>query len=126
MLALWAAVFAEVRRNVRRILRAIRGNARYLGKVAIVHYYPTPPPLLFVSGAVRALNRAMDRAARPFQVVVADSDREFRRAASHSGANACDAGLLTQLDGQIGNCGIHPSDAGQRLLAQALEKAIKL
>jgi hypothetical protein len=41
------------------------------------------------------------------------------------GGNTCGAGLLTQL-GKPGDCGIHPSYAGQALLAQALEKAIRL
>jgi hypothetical protein len=36
------------------------------------------------------------------------------------------AGLLAQLNGQVGNCDFHPSYAGHALLAQALEKAIKL
>ena len=89
-----------------------------------MHYYPVSLP--FVSGAFRGVNRAMDRAARRFHVVIADGYGEFRRAALHSGGDPCKAGLLTQLNGQVGNCGIHPSYAGQALLAQALEKAIKL
>jgi hypothetical protein len=34
----------------------------------------------------------------------------------------CDAGLLTQLSG--GDCGVHPSYAGQCLLALAVERAL--
>jgi lysophospholipase L1-like esterase len=119
-----AALFAKVRRNVRRILRAIRRKAHYRGQLAIVHYYPVSLP--FVSGVFRRAGRAMDGAARPFHVVIADGYGEFRRAALHSGGDPCHAGLLTQLNGQLGNCGIHPSYAGQALLSQALEKAIKL
>jgi lysophospholipase L1-like esterase len=123
-----AAVFAKVRRNVRRILRAIRRKARYRGQLAIVNYYPffSLPSDSYLNRVVRGVSRAMDRAARPFHVVIADGYREFRRAALHSGGSACNAGLLTQLNGQVGNCGIHPSYAGHALLAQALEKAIKL
>jgi hypothetical protein len=41
-----------------------------------------------------------------------------------TGGNTCVAGLLTQL-GSPGTCGIHPSYAGQALLAQALEKVVR-
>jgi len=121
-----APVFAKVRRNVRRILRAIRRKVRYRGQLVIVHYYPPDEGSPFLSSVVGGVNRAMDRAARGFRVRFADGYGEFRRAALHSGGSACKAGLLTQLNGQVGNCGIHPSYAGQVLLAQALEKAIKL
>ena len=49
--------------------------------------------------------------------------RTFARASIHSGNNSCTAGLLTQL-GAPGTCGVHPSYAGQALLAQTLEGAI--
>ena len=70
-----------------------------------------------------SLNRAMRDAARRFDVVVADGFRELRLAAAHSADSTCNAGLLTQL-GKPGDGGIHPSFAGQALLAQALLKAI--
>ena len=57
-------------------------------------------------------------------MVIADGFGEFEAAAAHSGGNTCTAGLLTQLS--TGGCGIHPSYAGQSLLAQALEKAIHI
>jgi hypothetical protein len=41
------------------------------------------------------------------------------------GGSTCGAGLLTQL-GMPGNCGIHPSYAGQALLAEALAKVVTL
>jgi hypothetical protein len=50
----------------------------------------------------------------------------MRLAAFHSGAqgDTCKAGLLTQLSN--GQCGVHPSYAGQALLAQALTKAVRI
>jgi lysophospholipase L1-like esterase len=123
-----AAVFAKVRHNVRRILRAIRRKAHYRGQLAIVNYYPLfslASSYAYLNRVVRGVNRAMDRAARPFHVVIADGYGEFRRGALHSGGDPCNAGLLTQLNGQVGNCGVHPSYAGQVLLSQAVEKVIK-
>ena len=56
--------------------------------------------------------------------MIADGFGEFQAGSVHSGGNTCTAGLLTRLS--IGGCGIHPSYAGQSLLAQALEKAIHI
>jgi lysophospholipase L1-like esterase len=122
-----AALFAKVRRNVRRILRAIRRKARYRGQLAIVHYYSPGEAEPFLSSVRRGINRAMDRAARGFRVRFADGYGEWKRAALRSGGDPCTAGLLLQLHGLLeGKCGFHPSYAGQALLSQALEKAIKL
>lgn len=116
------AVYTTVARNVRYILSAIRNRAHYRGQLAIVNYYS--PVIAFNSYIVR-LNQAVDAAAKPFSVVVANGFGEFQAADSHSGGNPCTAGLLTQL-GSPGNCGIHPSYAGQALLARALLKVITL
>lgn len=119
-----SAVSRTVTKNVHTILSAIRSRAHYRGQILIVNYYS----LDYASGATNAesqlLNRAQDAAARRFGVKIADGYGEFERAALHSGSNTCTAGLLTQLGG--GSCGVHPSYAGQALLAQAVAKAIKL
>ena len=114
-----------ISRNVRRILSAIRNQAHYAGQLAIVNYYS----LNYASPADNAqsmlLNRTVDSAAKPFHVLIADGYGELQAAAVHFGGNTCNAGLLTEL-GKIGDCGIHPSYAGQALLAQALAKVIRL
>jgi lysophospholipase L1-like esterase len=119
------AVFTRISRNVRRILSAIRNQARYRGQLAIVNYYSLNYASAFLSNTSRGLNNAMDSAAKPFHVVIADGYGELKAAARRSGSNTCTAGLLTQL-GKPGMCGVHPSYAGQALLAQALLKAIRL
>ncbi|MGP0049464.1 MAG: hypothetical protein ACLPZR_11545 [Solirubrobacteraceae bacterium] len=48
---------------------------------------------------------------------LADAYRTFALASARSGNDTCTAGLLTQL-GSAGTCGVHPSYAGQALLAQ--------
>jgi len=55
-------------------------------------------------------------------VEIADGFGELQAASAHSAGNPCTAGLLTQLS--TGGCGIHPSFAGQALLAQSVENAI--
>jgi len=116
-----AAVIASVGKNVTTILSAIRNKAHYGGQIAIINYYA----ITASQSATTALgDSSIDAAAKPFHVVVADGLGEFATAAVHSGSDPCKAGLLTQLS--PGGCGVHPSYAGQSLLAQALEKAIHI
>jgi lysophospholipase L1-like esterase len=120
------ATAATVTKNIHTILSSIRKKAHYRGQIVIVNYYS----LNYTSPAINAqsqlLNQVQDAAAKPFNVRIADGYGELQAAAAHSGAggDSCKAGLLTRLSS--GGCGIHPSYAGQALLAQAVEKAIKL
>jgi len=119
------AVLAQLSHNVQQILSTIRDQAHYNGQLAIVNYYSPNYASASANGFSLAVNQTVDAAAKPFHVVVADGYGELKAAALHSGDNTCKAGLLTQL-GRPGKCGIHPSYAGQALLAQALAKAIRL
>ncbi len=116
-----ATLAATLTKNLHTILSAIRTKGQYLGQIVFVNYY-SPAPVL--NAITIHLEGVVDAATKPFHVKIADGYGEFATAAAHSGGNNCTAGLLTQLSG--GGCGIHPSYAGQALLAQAVEKAIKL
>lgn len=116
------ALERTITKNVHHILRAIRDTAHYGGQLAIVNYY-SPSPV--DNKTSKLLNTIVDTAAQPFHVVVAHGYAEFAQADKHSRGNACTAGLVTQL-GKPGDCGIHPSYAGQSLLAQAVEKVIRI
>ncbi len=119
-----AAVLATVGKNVKTILSAIRNKADYSGQLAIVNYYSLNYSNPLDNSQSTLLNTTQDTAAKPFHVVIADGYGEFQAGSVHSGGNTCTAGLLTQLS--TGGCGIHPSYAGQSLMAQALEKAIHI
>ncbi len=119
------ATLTKVSANVRQIVSALRNRARYRGQLAIVNYFSLNYASAFISGASAALNQAVDTAAKPFHVVVADGYGEFKAGTRIFGGSTCGAGLLTQL-GQPGKCGVHPTYAGQALLAQALAKVIRL
>lgn len=119
------ALLKKISSNVRVILSAIRNKAHYKGQIAIVHYYSLNYASAASNSQSLTLNKTLDTAAKPFHVETADGYGELQAAAAHSGGSTCSAGLLTQL-GTPGNCGIHPSYAGQGLLAQALIKAVKL
>lgn len=116
-----SAVIGTAAKNVGTILSAIRNKAHYGGQIALLNYYSPNASL----NAVTAVgNATIASAGKPFHAVVADAFGQFNAADAHSGGNPCIAGLLTQLS--TGGCGIHPSYAGQALLAQAVEKAIRL
>jgi lysophospholipase L1-like esterase len=117
-----AAVLETVAKNVHTIVSAIRKQGHYNGQLAIVNYYS---PLASDNATVPLLNGAIDSAAKPFHVEVADGFGAFETAAAHSGSNVCTAGLLTQLVNAPTPCGIHPSYAGASLLALALEKVVR-
>jgi lysophospholipase L1-like esterase len=118
-------LFSKVTANVRKILSAIRGTAKYKGQLAIVNYYSINYTSPLLSAESQLLNKYVDAAAKPFHVEIADSYAEFQTATVKFDGSMCEAGLLTYL-GSAGHCGVHPSYAGQSLLAQALEKAITL
>jgi lysophospholipase L1-like esterase len=108
--------------NVATILGAIRHEAHYVGQIAIVDYYAldySDPVQVFLS---TKLNDALKAGAQPFDVEIADGFAAFEAAALQAGGDSCAAGLLTKLTD--GGCGVHPSVAGQQLLAGALEKVI--
>ncbi len=116
-------VLRVIAKNVRTILSTIRTKAHYTGQLAIVNYYSLNYASPIANAESNELNRTDDAAAKPFHVVIANGYRTFARASAHSGNNTCTAGLLNQL-GSPGTCGVHPSYAGQALLAQTLQGAI--
>jgi lysophospholipase L1-like esterase len=104
--------------NVETAMSEIR--SLYRGPVIILNYYP-----LNYAGANYApsVNRTVDKAASRYHVSVANGWNAFETAAAGSSGNICAAGLLTTLVG--GGCGIHPSVAGQAVLALAVEEALR-
>jgi lysophospholipase L1-like esterase len=120
-----AAVTKRMTTHIRTIFRALRESAHYQGQIVLVSYY-TP---IYGDGIDNdmavALNRGLVKAAKGFHVQIADGYGQFRRASVQGDGNACAAQLLTQLKPRSQGCGSHPSFAGQALLAQAVERAIK-
>ncbi len=118
-------VLRTISKNVRTILSTIRTKDHYAGQVAIVNYYSLDYASPVANAESTELNTAVDTAAKPFHVKIANAYRTFAAASAHSGDDSCTAGLLTQL-GMPGTCGVHPSYAGQALLASTLEGAVSV
>jgi lysophospholipase L1-like esterase len=119
------ATLTEITRSVHRILSEVRNRARYRGQIVVVNYFSLDYGSPGVNAQSHALNNAQDAGAKPFHVRFADGYGEFRTATQRFGQKPCLAGLLTQL-GSFGNCGVHPSYAGQALLAKAVLTATRL
>ncbi len=118
-------VAATIAKNVGTILSAIRNQAHYTGQIAIVNYYSLDYASSSANRESQLGNTVLDLAAAPYRVEIADGYGQFEAASTDSGSDTCTAGLLTQL-GAPGTCGVHPSYAGQALLAQAVLDAIKI
>ena len=118
------ATLGSIARNVGKILAAVRKQGHYRGQLAIVNYYSLDYGSPAVTALSASFNKTVAKALRRYHAVLANGFGTFRAAALHSGGHTCAAGLLTQL-GTPGSCGIHPSYAGQALLAQALLRAIR-
>ena len=116
-------VLKKISANVAHILKAVRTVAGYRGQIVIVNYYSLDYAVAADNVSSRLLNQAMDGAAKPFDVRTANGYQAFRVASLHSKRDTCTAGLLTQLT--TGGCGVHPSVAGQALLAQAIERVVR-
>ena len=116
-------VLAKVKTNVGTILSRLRNVAGYTGQIVIVNYYSTNYGDPTANASSLGLNQAMDAAAAPYDATIADGYGAFEKAAAQYGGDSCKAGLLTVLTG--GGCGVHPSVAGQEVLAGAVERVIQ-
>ncbi len=119
-----AAVLQEIQANLTTIYTLIRDVAHYHGLlVALTYYslsYSNPPSAQEVG--TEALNSVIASVTEKFGGKVADGFAAFEGPSAAFGGSACAAGLLIKLPD--GTCNIHPSPAGHRLLAQAIEDVI--
>jgi lysophospholipase L1-like esterase len=114
-------VVGTVAKNVRTIVTALRNKAHYNGQLVLVDYYATSSAL---AAATEGLDTQINRAGHGFHVRVANAFNSFASASVHAGGTACTAGLLTMLS--TGGCGVHPSAAGQTLLASTVIQSLRL
>jgi lysophospholipase L1-like esterase len=116
-------VAGAITSNIATILSAIRNQAHYKGQIVVLDYYSLNYANPVIAHQSQLLDGVENSAAKSFHVEYADGFGAFGAGTAHSGGDSCKAGLLTQLS--TGGCGVHASYAGQALLAQAVEKAIK-
>jgi lysophospholipase L1-like esterase len=106
--------------NVGTILATLRG-AGYTGPITVMNLYSTTytdtNTLTFLAG----LNGAMAQVAHQFSAKVANAFGAFQTAAGAQ--SPCAAGLLIPVPNQPGVCDVHPTQAGQAILADSVRNA---
>ena len=110
------AVVTAAEQNVEQILTALRDRGGYTGQIVVVTYYSLDYSAAGVA-TTRLLDDALATAARAHGAAVADGLAAFQPAATAAGGSAVAAGLVIAGD-------VHPTAAGQRLLAAAVRTAI--
>jgi len=115
-------VLTDIAGNLATILADLRGTG-YQGPIVVLTYYSlsyTDPVQLLLTGYLDAAIAAVTHASGG---IVADGFSAFQGPSLALGnGDPCAAGLLIPLPG--GGCNIHPSAAGQKLLATAIADAI--
>jgi lysophospholipase L1-like esterase len=109
--------------NVTTILKQLRNTDHYSGPIVLVTYYSEDYGNALDNANSQAVNYALTLKAAKYNATVADGYGAFQTATEAQGTESpCTAGLLVPLSG--GGCGIHPTAAGQAVLAQAVETAL--
>lgn len=120
-------VFATISSNMQTILSALRATG-FNGVLVVVNYYSldySDPVGTFLT---HQLNDAVTFPARAKGAVIADVFTAFANAARVVGGRTCFAGLLKATPRPRPTdplCDVHPSQSGQKLLADTVEKAYK-
>jgi lysophospholipase L1-like esterase len=111
----------EYAKNLTIILTRIREEARYSGKIVLIQYFATSTDPL-VKQAIGALNQVMAEVGAQFGAKIANGYNAFQAASLPFGGDPCQAGLLARLSSTT--CDVHPSLAGQSVLASAVWAAM--
>jgi len=115
------AVLQEIQANLTAIYTKIRHVARYHGLLVALTYYSISYSDPAQVAGTEALNSAIASVTEKFGGKVADGFAAFQGPSAAFGGSPCAAGLLIKLPD--GTCNVHPSPAGHRLLARAIEDA---
>ena len=125
-------IVQQIATNVTKIVKQLRKTG-YTGQFLVVNYYSpdytdTPAGAANTLGAT-AINNGLDTGARPngnqYNVHVATPFGAFKRASALTSGDVCAAGLLTILTNDTTPCGVHPSIAGQMVIANKVIQHIR-
>jgi lysophospholipase L1-like esterase len=121
-------IVQQIAANVTKIVKALRKTG-YAGQILTVDYYsPDYNDAATTLGAV-AINNGLDSGARAdsntYKVRVATPFGAFKVASAETSGDPCAAGLLTILTGDMTPCGVHPSVAGQFVIASKVVEKIR-
>jgi len=117
------ALLATVEGNMQTILGDLRATG-YGGAIVVLNYYSTDYTDATQTELTELLNQAMSAPAAAFGAVVADVFSAFEKAATPAGGKTCNAGLLNVNPQNQALCDVHPTQSGQRLMAQTVVRAL--
>jgi lysophospholipase L1-like esterase len=121
----FATLQQHIKHNAKIIFKGLRSTG-YTGQIVVPTYYSMDYNSTIGNVQVQAVSKAVTDAGAKYGIEIADGFGQFEAAAAQASGDTCAAQLLTALTGDdAGTCGVHPSLAGQALLAQAVEQAIK-
>lgn len=103
--------------NIGKVLSALRQDAGYTGKILVVTYYALDYSDTSTALGTQVLNSAISQAAQAGQATVVSGFDAFQPTAQKSAGSSTSAGLVRPND-------VHPTDQGQQLLAEAVEKTL--
>jgi len=114
------AVLASISAHMDTILRDLRATG-FHGILMVVNYYSLDYGNAAGTALTQALNGAVTSHAQADGAVVADAFAAFQQAAAGASGHTCQAGLLNASPQNQFTCDVHPSQSGQKLLAQVVE-----
>jgi len=117
------ALLASVEANMQTILADLRATG-YDGAIIVVNYYSLDYTDATQTALTQLLNQALSAPAPNYGAVVADVFTAFQTVASKRAAGkTCQAGLLNVDPQNQLLCDVHPTQSGQRLMAQTIARA---
>jgi lysophospholipase L1-like esterase len=117
-----SGVANEIATDLATILHELRDVAGYHGPIVALTYYSLSYSDPTTIAGTEFLDSVIANVTTANGGIVADGFAAFQGPSLASGGDPCAAGLLIKLPD--GTCNIHPSPAGQRLLATAIAEAI--
>jgi lysophospholipase L1-like esterase len=113
-----AGVANEIAGNLATILHDLRIDAGYQGPIVVLTYYSLSYSNPAAIAGAQFLDSVLANVTTANGGIIADGFTAFQK----FGGDPCAAGLLIKLPD--GTCNIHPSPAGQQVLAAAIVQAI--
>lgn len=111
------ALGQTVQANLDLILSTLRDEGGYDGQIVVLTYYALDYSDE-LGAATALLGNGIAQVAEANGATVADSYAAFREAATAAGGSSIDAGLVLPND-------VHPTEEGQRLLAEAVTAVVE-
>lgn len=112
------AVAQHVRANLDYIIKALRTEGHYTGRIVVVDYYALDYSDAQGALGTGILNGGIDATAIANHASIASGFLAFLFPSLRYGGNTINAGLVRPGD-------VHPTDTGQRILARAVEAALR-